>query len=125
MSLNTICFTGRAGNDPEIRYLDDGKSVASVPVAINQRKRKGEDQPPLWVEVSYWGATAQVLYDYVKKGSLIGVSGRLEPADAWVDKQGNARARLKVAGNTLELISSPQDQQAPAAARPSAQELPF
>lgn len=137
-SLNSVSFTGRAGRDPEVRYFDDGRNVANVVIAVDQRKRKGEDQPPIWVDCAFWGKTAQVVADYVQKGTMIGVVGELLPPDAFQDKQGNLRAKVKVAASNLTLLGraaqaeeQPQVQQRPAA-QPQAQaqswdsqELPF
>ena len=111
MSLNTFTFTARAGREPEVRFLEDGKSVANLLVAINPRKRKGEEQPAIWAEVSFWGRNAQVVADYVHKGSLVGVSGRVEPLDTWLDKRtGEARARLRIEAQSLELLTRPEPQ---------------
>ena len=119
-SLNVFSFTGRAGRDPEIRHLDGGVAVTTTLVAVNQRQRKGEEQPPLWIEVAMWGKRAQGIADYVRKGDLLAISGELQPPDPWVDQQGNARARLKVNASDIQFLHSPNREQgqqpAPAAA---------
>lgn len=106
-SINTITFTGRCGKDPEIRFFDDGKAVARLNLAVS-RKFKGEEEV-FWVEVSIWGKTAQNASDYIKKGTLVGVTGRMEPAEAWIDKQGNARASIKITANGWEILRQPGD----------------
>lgn len=111
ISLNAFSFTGRAGRDAEIRYFDDGRSVASVPIAINLRQRKGEDVPPIWVEVSLWGKRAQALADYIRKGDLLAVAGELQAPDAFTDKAGNARCRLRVSANEIAFLHSPSREQ--------------
>ena len=132
ISLNAFNFTGRAGRDAEIRYFDDGRSVASVPVAINLRQRKGEDVPPVWVEVSLWGKRAQALADYVRKGDLLAVAGELQAPEAYTDKAGSARYRLRVSANEIAFLHSPSREQpsGSSAAQPAprsweSSELPF
>lgn len=119
-SLNVFSFTGRAGRDPEIRHLDSGVAVTTTLVAVNPRQRKGEEQPPLWIEVAIWGKRAQGIADHVRKGDLLAIHGELQPPDSWVDQQGNARVRLKVNANDIQFLHSPSREQgqqpAPAAA---------
>lgn len=115
ISLNAFSFTGRAGRDAEIRYFDDGRSVASIPVAINLRQRKGEDVPPVWVEVSLWGKRAQAIADCIRKGDLLAVAGELQAPEAFTDKTGNARYRLRVSANEVAFLQSPSREQRSAA----------
>lgn len=119
-SLNSFCFTGRAGKDAEIRYLDSGTSVATTVVAVNMRQRKGEDQPPLWVQVAMWGKRAQSIADHLKKGDLIAVTGELQAPDAWVDQSGQARVRVKVNATEIQFLQSAQRAQEQSA-RPNQQ----
>jgi len=110
-SLNAFCFTGRAGRDPEIRHLDSGVAVTRTLVALNLRPRKGEEQPPIWVEVAMWGKRAQGIADYVRKGDLLAIHGELQPPDAWIDQQGNARVRIKVNANEIQFLHGPGREQ--------------
>jgi len=120
MSLNTATFVGRAGRDAEIRFLDSGKSVANFTIAVNRRKR---DSEPLWVKVEVWGKPAQVAADYVKKGSLVGLTGEVD-METWTDRSGASRSQIKLTASDLRLLGSKGDGQsqqgAPAAAAPTA-----
>lgn len=80
-SINVCTFTGRAGRDPEVRYFESGKVLAEFSIAVDGFKR---DDEPTWVKLKIWGKSAQVAADYVRKGSMVGVSGRLE-TERWTD----------------------------------------
>ena len=123
-SLNVCSFTGRAGRDPELRYLESGSVVAEVSLAVDNWKR---DADPLWLNLQIWGKTAQVAADYVRKGGMIAVSGQLE-SESWTDKStGEKRSKMFLNVRELTLLSSKRDDQggggygAPA----SDEEVPF
>lgn len=98
--MNNVSFTGNAGRDPEVRYFESGTSVANFTVAIYE----GKDKPPTWVSVSAWGKTCEIAADRVRKGSRVGIEGRLK-TETWTDKQsGQERSRLTVVANRLEVF---------------------
>lgn len=106
MSLNSATFVGRAGRDAAIRFLDNGKQVANFTIAVNRRK---PDSEPLWVKVEVWGKPAQVAADYVRKGTMVGVSGEID-LDSWSDRtSGEMRQQIKITVNDLRLLGSKQD----------------
>ena len=72
MSINTITLVGRAGRDPETRFFESGSVVSNLTLAVNRPSR--EEEEPDWFTLEIWGKQAQVAADYVRKGSLIGVS---------------------------------------------------
>ena len=105
-SLNVCSFTGRAGKDPEVRYFEDGKSVAQFTIAVEGWKR---DSEPLWLNLKIWGKAAQVAADYVRKGSQIAVSGQLEN-ETWTDRNtGEKRSKIILAVRDLTLLGSKRD----------------
>lgn len=121
MSLNAATFVGRAGRDAEIRFLDNGKQVANFTIAVNRRKR---DSEPLWVKVEVWGKPAQVAADYVRKGTMVGISGEID-LDSWSDRtSGEMRQQIKITANDLRLLSSKQDS-GNSASTPTADEGPL
>lgn len=106
MTLNAATFVGRAGRDAEMWFLDNGKQVANFTIAVNRRKR---DSDPLWIKVEVWGRSAQVAADYVRKGTMVGVSGEID-LDSWTDRQsGEKRQQMKITANDLRLLGSKQD----------------
>jgi single-strand DNA-binding protein len=106
-SINTITITGRAGRDPEVRYFDGGSAVASLRVAVDRfgnDKTTGERKKPVWIDVKVWGKHAQVAADYVRKGSMVGITGRLDE-ETWTDRQsGDERSKLVINSNDLILL---------------------
>jgi single-strand DNA-binding protein len=99
--INAITLVGRAGRDPEVRYFESGSSVANLSLAVN---RIGRDTPPDWFNLAIWGKQAQVAADYVRKGSLLGITGSLAE-ERWTDRtSGEERSKLVVRVNRLDLL---------------------
>ena len=106
MVINSVTLVGRAGRDPEVRYFESGTVVANLTMAVNRRNR--EDEPD-WFNLEIWGKQAQVAADYVKKGSLIGVTGSFK-LDSWKDRNtGEERNKPVVRVDRLELLGSKRD----------------
>ncbi len=129
MSVNSITLVGRAGRDPEVRYFESGSVVANLTIAVNRRSR--EDEPD-WFNLEIWGKQAQVAADYVKKGSLIGITGSFK-IDTWSDRSsGQTRQKPVVRVDRLELLGSKRDSEANttgsnnyASGGPTSEEIPF
>ena len=106
MGINSVTLVGRAGRDPEVRYFESGTVVANLTMAVNRRSR---DDEPDWFNLEIWGKQAQVAADYVKKGSLIGVTGSFK-MDSWKDRNtGEDRNKPVVRVDRLELLGSKRD----------------
>jgi len=85
-SFNSCTFSGRAGSDADVKSFDSGSAVAKFSLAVDKYGKKGDPKPaPMWVRVEVWGKQAQVVGDYVKKGTQIIVSGELS-IDEWEKK---------------------------------------
>jgi single-strand DNA-binding protein len=109
--MNSITLVGRAGRDPEIRFMESGNCVANLTLAVNGRSR---DDDPLWFNLEIWGKQAQVAADYVRKGSLIGVSGSLKE-EKWTDRTtGEERKKWVVNVQNLQLLGPKPDADNPA-----------
>lgn len=125
-NLNTVALVGRAGRDPEIRYLQSGTQVAAFSLAVDGWSKDDSEAVTHWIDVKVWGKTAQVCADYLRKGSLCAINGRLEQ-ERWQTKTGENRSRVVVVASVVQLLErKPKDAaaQAPAAAG-SDEELPF
>ena len=106
MAINSVTLVGRAGRDPEVRYFESGTVVANLTMAVNRRNR---DDEPDWFNLEIWGKQAQVAADYVKKGSLIGITGSFK-LDSWKDRNtGEDRNKPVVRVDRLELLGSKRD----------------
>jgi single-strand DNA-binding protein len=106
MDLNVITLVGRAGRDPETTYFESGKVVCKFAIAVNRTKK---DEQADWFELEIWGKTAEVAASYVKKGSLVGITGSLS-IDQWKDKtSGTPRSKPFVRVDKLDLLGSRKD----------------
>ena len=106
MAINSVTLVGRAGRDPEVRYFESGTVVANLTMAVNRRNRNDE---PDWFNLEIWGKQAQVAADYVKKGSLNGITGSFK-LDSWKDRNtGEDRNKPVVRVDRLELLGSKRD----------------
>ena len=103
MEINTINLVGRAGREPDVRYFESGSTVANFTLAVNRISRGDE---PDWFNLEIWGKQAQIAADYVKKGSLVGITGSFK-IDSWKDKNtGEDRFKPVVRVDKLNLLSS-------------------
>ncbi len=106
MEINTINLVGRAGREPDVRYFESGSTVANFTLAVNRISRSDE---PDWFNLEIWGKQAQIAADYVKKGSLVGITGSLK-IDSWKDKNtGEDRFKPVVRVDRLNLLSSKKE----------------
>jgi single-strand DNA-binding protein len=107
--LNLVTLVGRAGKDPEMRYFDSGKIKCALTLAVNRLKRKGEEDKPDWFDLEIWGKTAEIAGEYVRKGSLIGITGSLS-FSRWQDKATQeAKERPVIKVDRVELLGSKRD----------------
>ena len=84
-SLNQCNFIGRLGKEPESRLLPTGASVTNFSIACDWKSKEAEGTE--WVNITAFGKLSELTRDYLSKGSLIFVSGRLQ-TDKWKNKEG-------------------------------------
>ncbi len=103
-ALNRVQLIGYLGRDPESRFTPSGKRVTHFSLGITQRWKTGDEnkESTEWVNVELWDRLAEVASEYLKKGSLIYVEGRLKP-DKYEDN-GSNRYFTKVVGLALQFL---------------------
>jgi len=107
--MGAISLVGRAGADPEVKFFDSGSTVAKLRLAVNRRSR---DEEPDWFSLEIWGKQAQTAADYVRKGSLLGITGSLA-MESWTDRAtGEIRSKPVVRVDRLDLLGSRRDSEA-------------
>src|SRR2546430_4081500 len=110
-SFNKVILLGNLTRDPEIRYTPKGSAVCDLGIAVNRQYtlENGEKREEVtFVDVTFWGRTAEVAGEYLKKGRPVFIEGRLQ-LDTWDDKQsGQKRSKLKVIGETMQMLGSPR-----------------
>jgi single-strand DNA-binding protein len=120
---------GNLGSDPEMKYSANGSPFLRFNIASNYRARsqsgEWEDRTE-WVRCTVFGARAESLNQYLKKGARVFADGRLE-ARPWTDQQGNVRAGLEVIASDVEFFSPRESGQQQEASRGSSDDsdVPF
>lgn len=108
MSVNKVILVGHLGKDPEIRYLPSGEAVAGVTLATSEvwKDKQGQKQERTeWHNISFFGRSAEVVGQYLKKGSQIYVEGSIR-TEKWTDKEGKDRYTTKIVANTMQMLGS-------------------
>lgn len=117
--INKAIISGNLTRDPELRQTQSGTSVLSMAVAVSERVKRGDqwEDRPSYVDVTVWGARAEALAKFLRKGLRVAVSGRLRQ-DRWQDKQtGENRSRLGIVADEVDVMTPRdrgQERQAPA-----------
>src|SRR5256885_4770567 len=110
-SFNKVILLGNLTRDPEVRYAPKGTAVTDLGLAVNRTYTadNGEKREEVtFVDVTFWGRTAEVAGEYLKKGRPVFVEGRLQ-LDSWDDKQsGQKRTKLKVIGENMQMLGAPR-----------------
>lgn len=105
-SINKVILIGHLGRDPEARELGENSILTSLSLATT-RRYKGRDGEYVdeteWHRVVFFGRTAEVARDYLKKGSQAYVEGRIHTRK-YTDKDGTERSVTEIVGETLQLL---------------------
>ena len=109
-SYNRVTLVGNLTRDVEIRFTQNETPVTDVGLAVNERRKAPDGEwvsEPVYVDVTLWGRTAEVADQYLKKGSLVLIEGRLR-LDTWED-EGKTRSKLRVVGERLQMLGVPKN----------------
>lgn len=109
MSLNRVCLIGRMGKDPELRTTTTGKSVVEFSIAVAKRIKPSDGGPDAdWFRVKAWGPTAEFVANYLGKGRLVSVDGRLETRK-YTAADGTNREIIEVVAENVQSLERPRD----------------
>jgi len=115
-TLNRVQLIGRLGKDPEGKFTPTGKKVVHFSMAISNRwkSKEGETKEYTeWVNIETWGRLGEVCQEYLKKGSLVYLEGRLK-TDRYEDKEGDTKYFSKVVGLAMQMLDrKPNDEPVP------------
>ena len=103
--INRVVLVGRLTANPELRKSAAGNSFASFTVAINNRTRPGEEKSASFINCVAFGATADNLAKFTRKGSLIGLEGRLQQRN-YETKDGRKGSALDVLCDSIQFLES-------------------
>ncbi|HUT05007.1 MAG TPA: single-stranded DNA-binding protein [bacterium] len=107
--LNRVFLVGRLVRDAELKYTTSNLPVCQFDLAVNRAKREGDgwkEETMFINRISHWGEQAERKAEYLQKGRLVFVEGRLR-MDEW-EKDGQKRRELKVVATHVQLLSSPK-----------------
>ena len=109
-NYNKVLLMGRLTKDPELRYTPQGTAVTDVGLAVNREFKPGggggegeSRKETTFVDVTFWARQAEVVCQYLNKGSPLFIEGRLS-LDSWESPDGQKRSRLKVVGENFRFL---------------------
>ena len=111
MSVNKVILVGRLGRDPETRFTGGGQAVANFSVATDEsyKDKNGERQKRTeWHKIVVWGKQAEIAQQYLKKGSLIFIEGRIQSRE-WQDKEGQKRTSFEIVASNFRMLGGRGD----------------
>lgn len=108
-SVNKVILVGRLGKDPETRYMQNGDAVTNVTLATEETwKKDGEKQSKTeWHRLTFYRKLAEIVEQYLNKGSLIYVEGRIETRK-WQDQLGNDKYSTEIIVNEMRMLGGGQ-----------------
>lgn len=109
MSLNRVVLIGRLTRDPELRSTSTGKQVSDFSIAVDKRIKPTDGSPTAdFFRVTAWGSTAEFVSNYLSKGRLVAVEGRLQ-SRKYTDKDGNNRESIEVVADNVQGLDRPRE----------------
>ncbi len=112
--VNKVILVGRLGKDPEVRSTPSGQTVAKFSLATDERftdKTSGEKKDRTeWHNIVVWGKLADICGQYLRKGKLVFIEGRIQ-TDSWDDKEtGQKKYRTEIIANEMKMLGSKSDE---------------
>ena len=109
MSINRVVLIGRLTRDPELRTTSTGKNVVEFSIAVNKRIKPQEGADADFFRIKAWGQTADYVNNYISKGRLVGVDGRLETRK-WIDQNGANRETIEIVADNVNALDRPREE---------------
>ena len=109
--VNKVIIVGRLGNDPEVKTITNGQTVAHFNVATSENwtDQQGQKQERTqWHRIVVWARLAEVCGQHLSKGRQVYVEGRLSTR-SWEDQQGQKRYTTEIIANTVQFLGSATD----------------
>lgn len=121
MQLNKIFVAGNLTRDPETKFTANEMAIAKFSLALNS-KWKAKDgtlkEEVTYLDVSAFGRTAELVGQYLTKGSQCLVEGRIKQ-ESWEDKEGNKKSKIVVIAENVQFIGNKKEAAEPSAAQPA------
>jgi single-strand DNA-binding protein len=105
--VNVVVITGNLTRDPELRHTGGGTAVCELRVAVNSRRKEGDNwvDKPNYFDVTVWGAQGENCATYLSKGRPVAVEGRLDWRE-WEAKEGGKRQAVSIVANSVQFLGS-------------------
>ncbi len=107
--VNKVIIVGNLGNDPEVRYSNNGAAIANISVATSDSwkdKNTGERQERTeWHRIVMFNRLGEIAGEYLKKGSKVYIEGKLQTRK-WQDQQGNDRYSTEIVADQMQMLDS-------------------
>lgn len=110
--VNKVILVGRLGNDPEVKSIGQGSTVAQFNIATSENwmDKNGQKQERTeWHRIVVWNKLAEICGRHLAKGRQVYVEGRLQTRQ-WEDKQGQKRYTTEIVANTVQFLGAPGEQ---------------
>lgn len=106
--MNIITIIGRLTAEPTLKYLQSGTAVGRFTVAVDRPKVKDREQETDFINVVVWGKQAENCANYLGKGRLVGISGRLQ-ISSYEAQDGTKRRTAEVVANQVQFLDRAKD----------------
>lgn len=104
--INSAVIVGRVGQDPEMKYFESGKVKTTFSIAVDRWTKGGKKTD--WYRIELWDKQAEIAGQYVKKGGMVAIEGRLDISQ-WTDNDGNKREMFLIKGTDVRLMGGKGD----------------
>jgi len=111
--FNKVILVGNLTRDLELRYLQSGTAVGNTGIATNRRYKASDGsqkEEVMFIDITFFGRTAEIAHQYLKKGSKVLVEGRLR-LDSWTDQSGAKRSKHSITVDSMQMLDSRGDTQ--------------
>ena len=108
---NKIILAGNLTRDIKIKYTNANLAIGHTGIAVNRKfkSKTGEQKEEvLFIDLSFFGRTAEIANQYLRRGSKVLAEGRLK-LDQWTDSSGNKRSKHSVTVETMQMLDSMQE----------------
>jgi len=106
--LNRVVLIGRLATDPELKYTPSGIAVTTFLLAVDRRPNAQGEREADFVPIVAWRQSAEFAANYLTKGRLVGVDGRLQ-IRSWVAQDGTRRKSAEVVAENLKSLDRPKE----------------
>ncbi len=108
--MNSAILVGRVGQDPEIKYFESGKSKTTFSIAVDRWNPKTKTREADWFNIQLWDKKAESAAEWIKKGSLVSIEGRIM-VSKWQNPDGETVERYLINATDYGFVGSKKDSQ--------------